>query len=127
VVDGTGEFSPDIRPKASRGEYFLLGWGRSGGFWKAKNGDGTGSGTGAGLAEGFLSGELDADVWVNLRAMSSDLVGVEGESKDSEADSASLEKPSRLPSSEMYFWGFGDGSLALIGGYLDSSDCPFSR
>lgn len=40
VVEGAGEFSPDTKPKASSGEYFLLGWGRSGGFWTANIGDG---------------------------------------------------------------------------------------
>lgn len=98
MVEGAGEFSADTKPNASNGEYFLRGWGRSGGFWKANSPDGRGSEVGAGLIEGFFSGELDIGVRFSLRAVSSDLVGV---------DTASLGGFSRFLSSGIDFWGFG--------------------
>lgn len=70
VVVGAGELSPDTKPKASKGEYFLRGWGRSGGFWKANNVDDGGSDIGACLVKDLLSGELD----IGARVGSSDLV-----------------------------------------------------
>lgn len=81
MVEVAGEFSPETKPKASSGEYFLRGWGRSGGVWVVNNPDGEGSG--AGLVEGFLSVEPDAGARVDLRVISSGLVGVGGASRES--------------------------------------------
>jgi len=120
VVEGTGEFSPDTKPKASSGEYFLRGWGRSDGFWVANNPDGGGSDAGAGV-DGFLSGELDSGPRVILRD-TSDLVEVEGVSRNAGAGSAFLGGSSRL----MDFWGFGGGSSMFMG-VLDSNCCTGSR
>lgn len=104
MVEGAGEFSPDTKPKASNGEYFLRGWGRSGGFWGASNPDGRGSGAGAGLVEGFLSGELDVGVRISLWDMPSDLVRV---SNDTGVGSAIHGGSSRFLNPGIDFWGFG--------------------
>ena len=125
VVEGTGEFSPDTKPKASSGEYFLRGWGRSDGFWVVSNPDDGGSDAGAGT-DGFLSGELDSGPRVILRGTSPDLIKVEGVSRNAGYGSAFLGGSSRLLNSGMDFWGFGGGS-SMVMGVLDSNCCTGSR
>lgn len=104
MVEGTGEFSPETRPKASNGEYFLRGWGRSGGFCEGSNPDGVRSGVGADLAEEcFLSGELDSGVRVSLFDVPPDLFIMGEASRGTGVNSAFLGGSSRFLNSGMDF------------------------
>jgi hypothetical protein len=104
AVEGAGELSPDTKPKASNGEYFLRGWGRSAGFCEVSSPGDRLSGAGAGPVEvGFLSGELDIGVRVSLLVISPDLFRIREESRGTGAGSAFLEGSPRLLNSGMDF------------------------
>lgn len=126
MEEGTGEFSPDIKPKASNGEYFLRGWSRSGGSCEVSNPDGRSSGAGPGLAEeGFLSGELDTDVRLSLFVMSVDLFITGEVSRGTGAYPPFLEESLRFLIPGMDFCGFCGRSLT--GGILGSNGWAGAR
>lgn len=128
VVEGTGEFSPETIPKASNGEYFLRGWGRSGGFCEVSNPDGRGSEAGTGLAEeGILSGELDTGARVSLFVMPPDLFLTVEASRGTGAYPAFLKGSSRFLNSGEDVWGFGGRSSKAMGGVLASNGCAGPR